>query len=210
MHALQSRLSRHLATFAAVAFPAALVSPTVSGAIVLNSGLSITIPSTVDGLYLNVVTGATGTTAATRPAGWDVNLFSASTLSLFSPTPSPGGGAYVGTGSQYDFMFHSFGVSVGPANSFTSTGTVNPNLSSPFTLPSSGQYGIGFRFLNESTNAVHYGFMYLELGSTLGGQPRRLLGYYYESSPGVPLSLPTPGTALTLLLPGLLIGRRKR
>jgi hypothetical protein len=210
MNPVFARIGRHAAALGP-AVCLASTAPAADAAVVLRSGLSIDIPSTDAGLYLNVITGETGTTLFTNPAGWDVNLFGS--ISLFAYTPPqaiPGGGAYVGSGVQFNFMFHSFGVSVGPSDSFTGTGVVAPNLSSPFTLPSVGQYGIGFRFFNEATSAVHYGFMYLELGNTLGGQPRRLLGYYYESLPGVALNLPGPGATLMLLLPGLTSARRRR
>jgi hypothetical protein len=183
--------------------------PVAHGAVVLRSGLSITIPSNDAGVRINVITGETSV-GFTNPAGWDIDLFGSSTLNLFTPFPSPGDGAYVGSGSQYNFMLHSFGVSVGPSNTFTNTGTVSPNPSSFFTLPSVGQFGFGFRFFNEATSAVHYGFMYLELGNTLGGQPRRILGYYYESLPGVALALPAPGATALLSGVSLLALRRRR
>jgi hypothetical protein len=210
MNPVFARIGRHAAALGPAVYLAAAAAP-ADAATVLRSGLSITIPSNDAGRYLNVITGETGTSTFANPAGWDVNLFGSISLFLYTPPLAiPGGGAYVGSGTQFNFMLHSFGVSVGPSDTFTGTGVVAPNLSSPFFLPSVGQYGIGFRFFNEATSAVHYGFMYLELGNTLGGQPRRLMGYYYESQPGVALVLPSPGAATALALLSTAASRRRR
>lgn len=209
MSTQRASFSHGVAALSAISMFIVASGPVAHGAVVLRSGLSITIPSNDAGVQINVITGETSN-GSPSPAGWDLDLFGSSTLNLFTPFPSPGGGAYVGSGSQYDFMLHSFGVSVGPSNTFTNTGTVSPNLSSFFTLPSVGQFGFGFRFFNEETSAVHYGFMYLELGNTLGGQPRRILGYYYESQPGVALVLPAPGATSLLSGFALFALRRRR
>ena len=47
---------------------------TADAAIVYSGVVSISIPDNIDGVYLNVVTGASG---AVLPAGWDVNPYTA-------------------------------------------------------------------------------------------------------------------------------------
>ena len=81
-----------------------LAAPSNSDAdatIIWSGSVNITIPSTVDGVYLNVVTGATGSSSA-QVSGWDMGTpWNSSSLNFFTPTPNPGDGEMVGTGNTY-------------------------------------------------------------------------------------------------------------
>lgn len=199
------RLAVHLL---AVGVPLAAIGS--AHAVIVYSGVvNINIPSTVDGVYLNVVSGAFSTSASTAPSGWDVNLWSNAGLRLFTPPVGPGGGAYVGSGSDYTLL--PIGFIVGQASSFCSTGIADISPSTPLNL-NSGSNLIGFRFRNEVTgNQIHYGWMRVALGATAGGQPRSIVEYAYEDVAGQPVFFPpSPGTAGPGLLAIALGARRRR
>ncbi len=200
---LKTRLNKHLAV-AAVATAAV----SAANAQIVHHVVNYDIPATLNGLYLNVVTGANnlagGTGGSTVP-GWDINFWSSSSFNQFSPT-NPAGGAYVITaGSTAANM--AFGASIDAGNTYGS-GSLNANQ---WNL-NSDQNLIGFRFFNESTNAVHYGWARVSLGSTLIG-PRSLVEFAYESTAGGSIGagvVPAPSAMALLGLGGLVAGRRRR
>ncbi|MFM9956522.1 MAG: hypothetical protein ACKVZJ_00460 [Phycisphaerales bacterium] len=209
-NAMNIRATRVVAYLAAMGAWAACAAPAHAG-VVYSGVVNLNIPSTTDGLYLNVVTGQTSTSSAATPSGWDVNLWGNSSLSLFSPSPSPGGGAYVGSGSLYRNVPFVGGVLVGPADTFTNVGVATLNPGTPLNLNSSNN-GIGFRFINELTgNQVHYGYLRFSVSSSASSQPRAVVEYYYESTPGFALNIfPSPGTgAIVVVGSAALVGRRR-
>lgn len=186
-----------------------LAAATSAHAVIVYSGIvNINIPSTVDGLYLNVVSGAFSTDNDTAPTGWDVNLWGANSLDMFTPTPSPGGGAYYGSGSNYALLPPGF--IVGPSSTFCTATNATVSPSTPLQFNSATNL-IGFRFRNEANgNQIHYGWMRVALGPTAAGQPRTLVEYVYESVAGQSVFFPpSPGTAGVGLL-GVCIGMRRR
>lgn len=206
MTTLQTRIRAHACSLAVFA-----AAPCASAAIVHSGLLNINIPSTVDGLYLNVVTGQMSTSASTAPLGWDVNFWGSTALNLFTPTTNPGGGAYVGSGSNYNNIPYIGGISIGASSTFSNTGTATLNPGTPLLLNSTLN-GVGFRFINEANgNQIHYGYARFAVASTASAQPRFLVEYFYESTAGQTLFLfPSPGpTSLGLLaLSGTLRRRR--
>ena len=201
---MATRLEAHLAAVAATC----ALGPACSHAAIVHSGIvNINIPSSVDGVYLNVVTGVTGSSGTTTP-GWDVNPWSATGLGFFSPAAPPGG-AYVVTAPGFvqnlGIDFH-----VGPANQYGSGTPANVgmwNLNSSLNV-------IGFRFQNEfNANQIHYGWLRFSLGDSAIAQPRTIIEYAYESTAGVGISpfIPSPGSAGMLLMTlASAAGRRRR
>ena len=181
---------------------ATLAAPSVAEAVVVTGPSSnLNIPSNIDGVYLNVVTGATGTSLAATP-GFDVNPYSATSLNMFTSTSAGGNGtalgglgAYVGTGTTYFNL--AVGAVVGPASTFGNAGVLTIAGTTPLNLNSSNNY-VGFRFFNEATGAVNYGYMQISLSGTAQAQPRSIVSYFYENSGGSITVVPEPSTLALL------------
>lgn len=211
MKNLKNRLDAHFASAAVLAVGAAFVGAEqrADAYIVWSGIININIPSTTNGVYLNVITGQTGTTQS-AVSGWDVNPWSGSTLSFFSPT---GGGYVRGLGSSGTLVDNlAFNTVIGASQSFGSGG-VETTGSTAFNLNSS-QNLVGFRFVNEATGGTHYGWMRIQLWSGPGVQPRSIVEYAYESVAGASINaglIPAPGAIALLGMAGLVgIGRRRR
>lgn len=207
MSKLLKRLDAHFVAVAAAGV--AGVGATSAEAAVVHSGpVSINIPTSTAGIYLNVVTGISGTAAVA--VGWDVNPWGSGTaLNMFTPTPNPGGGSSVGTGTNYFNLAE--GTLVSAASTFAGTGTATISGTTPLNFNSSNNL-IGFRFINEANaNAIHYGWMRISLSASGGSQPRSIVEYAYESVAGAGIVAPTPGSLALLAIGAVgLAGRRRR
>ena len=173
--------------------------------------VSIQIPTTDDGVFIDLNTGAFGS-SRTAVAGWDLNIFGAGTLMLSGQGDvgfMASGGASGSLIDNLDFM-----AQIGESSSFSSgpmgvetTGSAAMNFNSSQNL-------IGFRFLDASTGGYHYGWMRLQLSDSSIGEPRAIFEYLWESTPGAWTSagvIPAPGAiALLAGMPCGLAGRRRR
>ena len=183
---------------------ATLALPMLAHGAVVYSGIqNLTVPATNDGLFLNVVTGLTGNTAASVP-GWDLNPWSPTGFALFSPL-NPAGGAYRIT-SPLTAGNLVPGTEIGPAATFG-----NSAATSPWVLNSANNL-VGFRFWNEEGMDLHYGWFRVEFGATLN--VRKIVEYAWESTPNSPIAagnvIPEPSTPLLASLACALVLRRKR
>lgn len=173
-----------------------LVAAPAHAAIVVYSGPPISITPNIDGLYLNVVTGASANGSV---AGWDINIYNNSTLSPTLSFWAATGGGYVGVGSAVSNL--TTGTPIGPASNFLST-----NVGGGFTATDfAGTTGLfGFRFINEAAGTTHYGWARMSSG-TDGGFPASIVSYAFESTPNLGVQagiVPEPGT-YALMLAGL-------
>lgn len=184
---LSPRVDGRLAAYATLA-GAALAAPAIPTAdadIIWSGAVSINITSTVDGVYLNVVTGANSPTVASVP-GWDVNPFSATALSMFTGTGAGsngqalgGVGAYNGTGTTYFNLAP--GTLISAASTYGATGTNSVAGATPLNFNSSNNL-VGFRFFNEALAQVQYGWMRISLSGTAASQPRLIVEYAYDNT----------------------------
>ena len=161
--------------------------------------MSINIPTSTAGIYLNVVTGAFG--GSTTP-GWDVNPWGTGTaLSMFSTAAmgtALGGGPSVGTGATYFNL--ALGTLISAASTFGGTGVNTIALSTPLNFNSSNNI-IGFRFINEAMgNQVQFGWMSISLSANGGVQPRAIVQFAYENTgAGIAAgAIPEPSTVALL------------
>ena len=179
-----------------------------AGAAIIKVDMTATpleIPNSLDGLYLNFVTGASST-AAVPPTGWDFNPYNRGDgLAFFSPD-FPAGQGMLASGSTALALLG--GETIGNTSLYQS-GQV---LGTPFH--SSGVRFTGLRFLNEATGQINYGWAQLAStgGGTAAGFPASLLGYAYDNT-GASLTagqVPEPHSTWMLAIPGLaLLFRRK-
>lgn len=205
-------LDTRFASAAALAVGAAFTGAEeqASAYIVWSGIININIPSSSEGVFLNVVSGQLGTSGASA-AGWDVNPYSGDGLQLLAPV---GGGYVAGLGSDASLIDNlPFNTVVGAGQSFSSgVGSIESAGSTRFNF-SSSQNLVGFRFINESTGLTHYGWMRLQLWSGPGLQPRAIVEYAYETEAGAGINaglIPAPGAAVLAGMAGLLGARRRR
>jgi hypothetical protein len=180
--------------------------------IIYSGVVDLPILATTNGLYLNVVTGATnlpaGGNGATVP-GWDVNLWSSTGLGFFNPA-APAGGVYVVTAPG-------FAANLAPGTQIGGGSTFGNGVSANFAqwnLNSSDNL-FGFRFLNEDGGTLHYGWGRISLGATINSPARMLVEYAFEATPGMAIAagvVPEPGTfaMLGMGVAGMLMWARRR
>ena len=201
MNSIANRLNKH---FAVAAAAVAVVGATqAANATVVYSGVvSIAIPVNTAGVYLNVVTGVNSGNPSAVP-GWDINPFSSSGLAFFNPA-APAGGVYVATGALVSNL--ALGTMIDPASTYGSG-----NAAATFNLNSSDNL-VGFRFQNETTSAVNYGWVRIRLGASLTDASRAIVGYGYEDSgAGIGAGVvPAPGSLALIGLAGGIAARRRR
>ncbi len=183
-------LSPRTAVALAIGAGALFAAATAHAQVVSSGVVNLGIPASTNGLYLNVVTGATnlpaGGTGTTVP-GWDINPWSATGIAFFSPT-APTGGAYVITAAN-----NVTNLAPGALVGGTSTsGSGTTAFQSQWALNSSNNY-FGFRFNNEATGTLHYGWAQIAFGASL--TDRTLVQYAFELTPNTSIAVvPEPGT----------------
>ncbi len=196
---LSNRLAKHFGAAAA----AAVVVGSANAAIVHWADANLTIPNTIDGLYINVETRATGSSGASV-AGWDINPYSSTSLTFFNATGSgifrlPG--ATTPSSVAFGTLIDSTGTyGAGAASTSSAVGAWSLNASNYF----------GFRFV-ASDGQTKYAWGRFVIGAALNGADRMIAELAYEDS-GAGISvgaIPAPGAVALLGLAGL-AGRRRR
>ncbi|MBI1302948.1 MAG: hypothetical protein GC172_04065 [Phycisphaera sp.] len=189
---------------------------TSHAAIVSSGPVNINIGGFPPGVFLNVLTGQVGTAFGGVP-GYDVNLFGfGSTLTVSGPlvggAQSPTGG-FARLNNGLNIANLAGGALIGDLPDMFWQ-TVNAGITTtspagaPFLLNSTNNYA-GFRFLNEETNEVHYGYLRLSIGATLA--TRSIIEYAYEDVGGASIFVPAPGALAMIAVAGIGgRGRRRR
>src|SRR5215475_10700317 len=163
---------------------AAAIAGTAATAPVANAGIvtfntPIVVPQTLAGVYINLLTGATGGSAGSLP-GWDFNPYSANVGTqlgfYWAPTPSntSGGEASTASGPYLDLAP---GSVVGPGSIFTRT--ILGTSGSPFLT--TGSHILGFQFFNENTSATDYGYLTMT-NTASNGFPATITGWSFDDT----------------------------
>ena len=202
----------HRSTGLAVAFAALFGAvPPCQAAIVYSPIVNLAIPVTSPGIYLNIQTGASGTSAAAVP-GWDINVGGTSSLNF----SSPGGYNFVrlNTAAPTAGPSNLPNVCIVNANGMPNASWIAGGAADGLTLNSAQNY-IGFQFM-DSSSVTHIGYLVLSIGSSVTGADRKIVSYAYNSesitTPGGSsiLCFPSPGALALACQAGLLSKRRRR
>ncbi len=165
----------------------------IANASVIVVPMNLAIPVTPAGLYINISTGISSTTASGAP-GWDINVGGTTSLNF----ASPGG---------YNFVRRNLApMTSGPSNvggTFTisnlmaSASWITGGVSNGFTNNSSANY-VGFQFVGDDS-LTHFGWMQLSIGASTTASDRKIVSYAYNTE-----SVTTPGgnSIVTPVVPG--------
>lgn len=162
------------AILASLAIAAATVGSSQASAAIICSSDPISIPANINGIYVNFVTGASGTSGPST-AGWDFSAYaSSSTLRFFSSSAAANMTRYVGTAGTADLL--GAGTMIDASSILSPTGTVLPGA---FQAGVTNGY-LGVAFNNEVTSTTNYGWASV---TTTGpsGFPATLDGYCYQN-----------------------------
>lgn len=178
------RINTRLAGYATLA-GAALAAPAVADAAIIYSGpVSITIPSTTSGIYLNVVTGVFATTPA-GSTGWDLNPWGSTSFNVWANNSASPNDGVIGnfTGGSSTTLVDNLPLGTIVDGSWAYSRSSGNETTGPtaFVLNSSANY-VGFRFLNESTGQIDFGWMQFSLSTTVSAQPRLIVAYAYDNT----------------------------
>lgn len=169
--------------------------PSVAAADVVSSGIvNLNIPSTIDGLSLNLVTGASSTTDWVT--GWDFQFYTAETLQCDANYSTPQAGFVRGFQGASGVNNLPLGTVIGPGGQdvFTSSSTPTSGQAAANWILSSGDNYAGVRFLDEITGQYHYGWIRFCVADTFGGQPRSIVEYAYEDTPNTAIAIGAGGS----------------
>lgn len=199
MSNLANRLQKHFVVCAAAA---AAVATTANAGVVYSGPVSIVIPDDFGGIYMDVVTGATGGASF---AGYDINPYSAgaagTSFNLWGPTAT----TWLDTGAgMYNLPA---GTTIGAGGTYGRPG--GTNIAAQMNLNSDNNY-LGFNFINEGmAGATNYGWIQIRFGADAG--TREIIGYAYDDMGGSIGAgvIPAPASMALLALGGL-VGRRRR
>jgi hypothetical protein len=198
---LESSVAKRLGMCAAaLAGTAGMVSHAQAELVTFTTPISV--PNTFSGVYINFLTGASATTPGAVP-GWDFGPWGSSgTLSFFwnaSPANSSGGVASTTSGP---YLSLGQGVDISAASTFSAV-AASAQVTA-FHTP--GTHTLGFRFFNESTAAVNYGYLSITTGAA-SGFPATINGWTFDNAGGmVTTPVPEPATALMLSMGALALG----
>ena len=202
-----SRLNSHFALCAAALATGAAVG-TANATVIYSEVINLAVPTTTDGVYMNVQTGAWSSTTTT-PAGWDVNPYGTATtaVSLFAAT----GTGYMrnpNAGTATSATRLDVGTVVGSSAFFygNSSATMGSGTGQ-WAANSSGYFGFKFTAADAAT---HYGWMQLSIGANAG--TRTIVRYAWEDVANTSITvtpIPAPGAVALLGLAGFAKRRRR-
>ncbi len=159
---------------ASLAVAAVTVASPQAFAAVICSSPALNVPVTTSGIYVNFVTGASGTSGS-GTAGWDLNPWaSSSNLRFFSSASAANTTRYVGTGTTVDLL--ASGTMIDGSSTLATAGV---NLPGAFQAGVTNGY-VGVAFNNEGTATTNYGWASM---TTTGpsGFPATINQYCYQN-----------------------------
>jgi hypothetical protein len=163
-------------------------------AVIIYSGVvNINVPSNIDGVYINFVTGATATA---NFAGADFNPYNnGTTLAFFGTGGTVNGTLSTATATNSPTLRLNMGDLIGAAGAYVT----GQSVGSAFT--SGGQGYVGVRFVNEALGGItNFGWVLLSTTSGSSGFPVTVVSWAYENSGGSIAAGAIPEPSTTALL----------
>ncbi len=207
---MSKTLNARLAKCALAAGAAVAIASAADAGIVYSGALNTVIPANIDGLYINIETGATGSSGSSV-AGWDVNPYgsNAAYVSLYRPSTSgfmrnPNAGTAAGRTNLDE------GMEIGSAAFFYASSQFQIGTGAGQVLANSTGI-IGFKFA-AADGLTHYGWMRIAIGAD--ANTRTLVDYAFDDVAGASIlagatGIPAPGALALLGLAGLTSRRRR-
>jgi hypothetical protein len=146
--------------------------------VVCSGPLGTSIPQTFDGLYINFVTGQTGTSEV---PGFDFNPYLNSGNLQFYWGGSASGNGGVVAAANGPYLVLAPGAEIGPSSVFSVTTTATAN----FVAGVDGYLGV--KFVNEGTGRTNYGYLHLQTTAP-NGFPATIVDYCYNKA-GDPITI---------------------
>jgi len=174
--AFEEKLHLRAAAYASIA--GAILSgpavPNLRADIVYTGMVNISVPNNNDGVYINFVTGLTGSTGSLVP-GWDFNPFNDTT-----------GLAFYGEATPQGILASALGINapairLNAGDPISSGAQYNQFFTSAINFRTGGLGYVGLRFMNESTGALNYGWALISTTSG-DGFPATIVSYAFENT----------------------------
>lgn len=150
---------------------------------------NLDVPATSEGLYVNLISGVSGTSEGAVP-GFDIDIYAAintkpsGQMKFYWGSVSTGGAGVASSGDTYAVLGPN--VSIGSDSTFTRAAFSGDT--SAWMAGTSGY--LGMRFKDEATTAIVYGWLALSTTAPLGF-PATIEGWCYEDS-GAAIVTPDP------------------
>ncbi|HRK30128.1 MAG TPA: hypothetical protein PLD59_03540, partial [Tepidisphaeraceae bacterium] len=194
---------------AAMAGVAAVSGEAKAVLVTTNENTVLPVPQTLAGVYLNFITGATGTSGAST-AGWDFNPYNtASGLGIYWNPATVGGLRGAGVATAPASVVY---ADLAPGSVIDATSPFTSSIQgTSLNYRNTGSKFLGVRFVNEGTGAMNFGYVKIDTTATTGF-PATINGWVYDDSgAGVTIPpIPEPSTGLLALAGGALAVRRWR
>ncbi len=168
---------------ASIALAAALgiVATTPMAAIIDSGPISLAIPSTTAGVYINFLANTNGISGGAVP-GWDFNPYQTGTgLGFYwcsTPTVLVCGGVVASVGGPYAILAPGDVISAASIFSRTILATANFKAGGTNLI-------LGFRMYNDVTATVNYGYLVMDTtagAGTMAGFPATIKRYVYDNT----------------------------
>ena len=152
----------------------------VHAAVVCSPMTNLDVPATTEGLYVNLITGTSGTSEGVVP-GFDIDIYAAAStnpsgqMKFYWGPESTGGAGVASSGDIYAVLGPN--VTIGPGSTFTRAAFTGDT--SAWQAGTSGF--LGMRFRDETPATIVYGWLALTTAAPLGF-PATIEGWCYEDS----------------------------
>lgn len=166
-------------TKALLAATALVTLPSIAQAAVVVNNVNISVPNNIDGVYINILTGATGASGG-AVTGWDFNVYNNNAGLTFYGNATPGGILATGTPGTT-----AVARDLAAGTVIDASGQFNQFQTQGLLFQTGGNHVVGFRFLNETTGIYNFGYARITTTTGTGtsvGFPATITQMVYENT----------------------------